>query len=280
MRKTKKESWLDERRDLFVKNVLRDFFYSHTFFLDIQRKYRDTGITFEGLDYWVGTQTDPGILWALKDNCHRLWRDIDPDKKPEPFLFDWMVGTIFHEAMKLKENVYMIVRYEPACRIISSECNAGNRQKRYQQFFEQILEDVHQGMERLESLLTHAGEQLKALLIAEKDNTLLVRFILENQSEMEKLWRNSGGIDRMLTDLFPEGLDKAYCMAGTNYLEGGWYAEARNAFEEAIRINPDCREAIRGLEVLEKRLMELALMLDREYTMAGVNKVPDIYASR
>ena len=57
---TDKQSWLEERKDLFVKNVLRDFIHSYSFFLEIEKKYRDAGITYEGLDNWVGTQTDRG----------------------------------------------------------------------------------------------------------------------------------------------------------------------------------------------------------------------------
>jgi hypothetical protein len=118
MKNTDKQSWLDERKDLFVKNVLRDFLHSYAFFLVIERKYRDEGISYEGLDDWVGTRSDRGTLWILKDNCHRLWRDIDSDSQPEPFFFDWMVGAIFHEAMKLKENVYIVDRYHSAYQVV------------------------------------------------------------------------------------------------------------------------------------------------------------------
>ncbi|MBW1939533.1 MAG: hypothetical protein JRI67_12410, partial [Deltaproteobacteria bacterium] len=72
---------------------------------------------------------------------------------------------------------------------------------------------------------------------------------------------------------FPLGLDDAYCMAGENYLEGSWYAEARVAFIEALKINSDCEEAKFGLRILEKRLEELAHILEREYTLANSSQV-------
>ncbi|MBW2080040.1 MAG: hypothetical protein JRI27_03680, partial [Deltaproteobacteria bacterium] len=65
MKNKKEQSWLEERKDLFVKNVLRDFIHSYSFFLEIEKKYRDTGINYESLDNWVGTQTDRGKLWVL-----------------------------------------------------------------------------------------------------------------------------------------------------------------------------------------------------------------------
>ena len=273
MKNTNKLSWLEERRDLFVKNVLRDFLHSYAFFLDIERKYRDKGISYKGLDNWVGTQTDRGTLWILKDNCHRLWKDIDPNNQPESFFFDWMVGAIFHEAMKLKENVYMVDRYHPAYQVVSTTTSAYSWQENCQQFFEETLEDIQRGMNRLEDLFMYATEHLKSLLLTERDNSLLVRFMLENKSEINKLWQKSGGLNQILYTIFPEGLDEAYCMAGENYLEGSWYTEARMAFVEALKINPDCEKAKSELRILEKRLEELSHMLEREHTLANSNQV-------
>ena len=273
MKNKKEQSWLKERKDLFVKNVLRDFIHSYSFFLKIKKKYRDTGITYEGLDNWVGTQTDRGTLWVLKDNCHRLWKNIDPDSQPEPFFFDWMVGAIFHEAMKLKENAYMVDRYHPVYQIASTTATAYDGQENCQYFFEETLEDIQRGINRLENLFMCAAEHLKSLLIAERDNSLLVRFMLEHKSDINKLWHKSGGLNQTLDAIFPSGLDEAYCMAGENYLEGSWYEEARMAFVEALKINLDCQEAKSGLRILEKRLKELAHMLEREYSLSNSNQV-------
>ena len=248
---------MDERRNLFVKNVLRDFLRSSLFFMDIEQKYREMHvIAYEDLDNLVGTQADQGVLWILKDNCHRLWKDIDPKSQPEPFFFDWIIGAIFHEAMKLKENAYLIERYQPVYHLVTAAMNMSSRQKRYLQFFEQILEDIHRGMDRLKDLFMYAVEQMEALLLTERDNSLLVRFILEKKSELEILWQKDGGIDHMLGVLFPEGLDKAYSIAGKNYLEGSWYAKARRTFEEALKLNPNCQDAKSGLEILGKRHKE------------------------
>jgi len=273
MKSINKQSWLEERKDLFVKNILRDFIYSYSFFLKIKKKYRDKGITYEGLDNWVGTRTDRGTLWVLKDNCHRLWKDIDPDIQPEPFFFDWMVGAIFHEAMKLKENAYMVDRYHPAYQVASTTATSYVWQENCQYFFKETLEDIQRGIKRLENLFVCAAEHLKSLLLAERDNSLLVRFMLEHKSDINKLWQKSGGLNQTLDAIFPSGLDEAYCMAGENYLEGSWYTEARMAFVEALKINPDCKEAKSGLQILEKRLKELAHMLEREYTLVNSNQV-------
>ena len=264
MKEKRTKTWLDERRELFVKNIFRDFLRAYSSFLEIERKYREEGITYEGLDDWVGTQADRGQLWMLKDNCHRLWKGVDPKRQPEPFLFDWMVGAIFHEAMKLKENIYMIVRYKPA--LIAVGVNSGN--EKYQQFFEQTLYDVQLGMDRLENLFRHAIEHLESLLLTERKNILFLRFILKERSIKEKMWQKNEMIERILQTMFPKGLDEAYCVAGDNYMEDSWYEEARMSFEEALKINPDCKEAQFGLCILEKRQREIDSIINRDYALA------------
>jgi hypothetical protein len=97
--------------------------------------------------------------------------------------------------------------------------------------------------------------------------------MLEHKSDINKLWQKSGGLNQTLDAIFPSGLDEAYCMAGENYLEGSWYEEARMAFVEALKINPDCQEAKSGLLILEKRLKELAHTLEREYSLANSNQI-------
>jgi tetratricopeptide (TPR) repeat protein len=245
--------------------------------LNIKKRYRDRGISYEGLDNWVGTQKDKGMLWILKDNCHRLWKDIDPNYQPEPFFFEWMVGAIFHEAMKLKENVYMVDRYHPAYRVASTTI-ASSWQENCYQFFEETMEDIHRGINRLNDLFRYASHHLKSLLIRERDNSLLIRFMLENKSEINKIWQNSNGLNEILYTMFPEGLDEAYYRAGENYLEGSWYKEARIAFKEALSINPNCEKAKSGLKILEKRLEDLSQMLKKEYELANSNQIsgPDL----
>ncbi|MFO8240154.1 MAG: hypothetical protein R6T90_04050 [Dissulfuribacterales bacterium] len=273
MKKKDKYSWLEERKDLFVKNVLRDFIRSYSFFMEIEKKYRDTGITYEGLDNWVGTQTDRGRLWILKDNCHRLWKDINPESQPESFFFDWMVGAIFHEAMKLKENVYMIDRYHPVYQAARDKSNAYDWQENCRHFFGETMQDIQRGINRIQKLFVCAAEHLKSLLLAERDNSLLIRFMLEHKSITNKLWQKSDGLNKILETMFPSGLEYAYCMAGENYLEGSWYEEARVAFIEALKINPECKEAKSGMQILEKRLKELAHILEKEYSLANSNQV-------
>jgi hypothetical protein len=265
-RETAGSAWLRGRRDLFIKNIVRDFLRSRSFFQTSLRDHPEGTLPYETLERWVGTENRPGVLWLLKEQCHLLWRDVKPDDQMDAFLFDWTVGAIFHEAMKLKENVYLVQRYLPAYERVLISRRPGGTRGPSEPFFAEIAEEILKGLHRLEWLFAEATGGLQRLLLQERNNTLLLRFILEERAEIEKTRGDTAFVDRLLDTIYPEGLETAYCIAGENYLEGSWYTEARMAFEEALRLNPQCREAKSGLRVLEKRIKEVTLMLEREYT--------------
>ncbi len=261
----KKEGWLRERSDLFLKNTIRDFIFSYIFSKKLTKQHAVDGIKYHQLEEWVGTDANKGTLWILKDNCHRLWKDLEPEDYPQAFIFDWMVGAIFHEAMKLKENVYLVKTYHSSFERALAISNGRRYQKRCREFFQNELEDIEKGMERLECLFDHAAEHLWSLVVQERENAILLRFLLESKSLVDQVWEREGGLNGLLLNMFPGGLEHAYCEVGESYLEGSWYVEARDAFEKALDINPNCLQAKSGLRLLEKRVNEVASTLVREY---------------
>ncbi len=265
--------WLIERRDLFLKNMVKDFLESCFFFAELKEHTSKYGVRYEGLDFWVGTEQAKGQLWRLKDLCHLLWGDCDPVAEKEGFMLDWMVGAIFHEAMKLKENAYMMKRYResyPLEDMAPLQAN-GNGEDQGMEFFEETAHEIHRAIRRIDLLVRHAQEYLIAVLKRERANALLVRYLLEARVRCEEQWSKSVGPERLLQALFPNRLDRAYCLAGESYLEGSWFIEARHAFEQALKINPDCQEAKSGLRLIEKRLREIAALLEKEYELQTKN---------
>ncbi len=269
---TANRDWLADRRDLYVRNIVKDFFQSYDFFQDIETKFQDQGLTYEGMEQWVGTQENRGMLWQLKDLSHDLWQNAEPDKNPDTFMFDWMIGTLFHEAMKLKENLYVLVNYRPAWNSLRFPEN-GNHDPhdKCPSFFNEITDEIYRCIKRIRCLYDKSIKTLQAIVAQEKDNALLIRYILDEKKQHPEQWLSRDGLGTMLDKLFPDGIHEAYMIAGESYLEGSWYAEAKNAFEKALQINPDYREAKSALRILEKRLNEIAVLLEREYTLQQNN---------
>ncbi|OCC16454.1 hypothetical protein DBT_0271 [Dissulfuribacter thermophilus] len=250
-------AWFKEHRDFFVTRVVQDFLKSYAYLASLEDAFFQKEPLFRQLNELVGNQEEKGILWRLKDRCHQLWRDIDPDVDPDAFFFDWMVGTLFHEAMKLKENAYMLERYAPSYEIALMKVPDDSNSRKYKRFFEETLQDMDRGMERIRCLYKNAAQRLLHLIKRERENGILIRMLLEDIERAQKFLMEKG--DCLLSWLFPEGIHLAYLIAGESYLEGGWYVEARMSFEEVLKIAPDCYEAKKGLQLLEKRLKEMAL---------------------
>lgn len=259
-------AWFEERRDFFVTTVVKNFHKSTDDFKRIKSAYKEERLNYDEFNSWVGTADRKGTLWELKDMCHMLWGDLDPVEHAAIFMFDWIIGAIFHEAMKLKENCYMIHRYEPLIKNImrSEKIPVKVMDNQCIQFFQDTMNDIESGISRLACMFKKAEESLAEFLLTEQDNYFLIRYLLE---ESEHQGYSEKGIIRQLLDsLFPDNLAQAYCMAGDSYLEGSWYTTARIAYENAINIDPSCREAREGLRILEKRLQELALLVERQYS--------------
>ncbi len=254
--------WLKERRELFIKNIVKDFFECYAFFNDLKAHTASYGIRYDGFDFWVGTEENRGRLWILKDLCHLIWGGCTAGSgESDGVMLDWMIGAIFHEAMKLKENAYMIERYRMSFPDKAAAIFNGKGTRVVQEFFEEMTSEAKQGILRMQWLFEHAEGHLFEVMKAERSNPLLVRFLLEVTSRGQNGAGNLGdGPVRLLETLFPDGLDMAYCLAGESYMEGGWFNEARRVFERALRMNPECKEAKSGIESIERRVQRIGGM--------------------
>jgi hypothetical protein len=241
--------WFEQRKDFIFKEVVREHLKNNLYCRDLYASCKREGeIPFASMDYWVGTETRPGPLWQFKDTCHGLFRNSGKRCGLREYLFDWAVGAAFHAAMKLKEDVYLLGSYrlrhdalegctDPVilkrlekCRLITGRL-AGTLLKQ--------LRDIRH-------LMDEASRQLRDLLADQRHNKLLMRFLVEEEREVAKVW-GPGAVDQIFRDAFPQGAHIGYCLAGQSYLEGGWYEDAHDAFQRALNVNPKSLKARRGL---------------------------------
>ncbi len=248
--------WFEERRHLFVKNMFKGFGATLGCFLAIHEAYATSGrVAFADLDALVGSESHRGHLWLLKDRCHELWRDSDPKEDLSGSLLDWVIGSIFHEAMKLKENTYMLQYYGPLAEAMRKRSDAHSVKfcgDECQRFMARTRDEIGHQMESLSFMFQRASLLMRTLLIDQRENALLVRYLIENPGLVEQLW--SEPLIRLLTDMFPEGADQAYCLAARSYRAGDWHQEAQAAYRQALTVNPACEEAHRHIHQLEGML--------------------------
>lgn len=249
--------WFEKRRHLFVKNMFKEFYETHGRFLSFYEAYAASQqmIAFADIDHLVGTETAKGRLWRLKDRCHLLWRDSDPHAEMSGCLLDWVIGSIFHEAMKLKENIYMLQYYGPLAETMKQRSAAHTVKfcgSECQRFMERTNLEIGRQMENLGFMFNRANFLMRTLMLEQAENALLLRHLLENPQMAEELW--SEPLDHLMHDMFPDGADHGYCAAARSYMAGDWHREAKAAYEAALALNPGCEEGLRHCCQLEALL--------------------------
>lgn len=249
--------WFEGRKDLFFKDLVHKFLESKIFFSDLYRYYKkNDAIPFERMDFWVGSETKQGPLWNLKDNCHKLFRKPESKISLSEYLFDWTVGSIFHEGMKLKEDVYQLEAYLPTSDTIDKSDDGEEIEEILEEYFTVIdksSKNLAAEIESIQYLYAKAVERLRELLINHAHNGLLLRFLLENKKLVDKaLGKNS--TQEILASLHPQQPEKIYFIAGMSCLKGGWFKDAIKHFKKALKINPKDTEAKKWLKETEKKL--------------------------
>lgn len=253
------ENWIHERRSILLKEIVRQMLLTRIFFDDLYRDYQESGqLSFEQLDHWIGTETNRGSLWNLKENSHLLFRANSSTSFYER-LFDWTLGSIFHEGMKLKENVYLIEVYQKEGELfidssaVPPDVDIQKLRDELQITTRRAKNSAAEEIENLHDFFSKAMEQLARLMIGYRHEGLLIRFLIENQETYERVY-GPGSLKDLFSLMFKGGMDEAYLVAAKHYREGGWYGKALALLKKALEINPHNEELKAESEELERML--------------------------
>jgi tetratricopeptide (TPR) repeat protein len=228
-------------RDRNILEIVRGLLLSEIAFQEIFKKFKKGRLRFLDIGVWVDDKGQ-SLLYNLKEQCHSLFRY--KGKKPihkNEWLLDLVIGSIFHEAMKLRENIYQMEVYRPKYLQYKSKVGKSDYEKDYLQQFERIIlkakQGVAEGMEETRSLFRDAMAQLTDLYKESKKNTLLVRFLLENLSLLQKVY-GFKKVKEIFNLIFKEGFLDAYQLAGQSYLQSEHYDLSSHYFLKALKMNP------------------------------------------
>ncbi|MHB8791171.1 MAG: hypothetical protein ACYDBT_14985 [Desulfobulbaceae bacterium] len=280
--------WFTERRDFFVRQLVDEFFLLQRSFQETYLVYldcRDPGkwacsdllaqrFRAQRTELWqrlaglVGSESEKGPLWRLKDLCHLLWPESNEEGEVSGSLLDWLIGSIFHETMKLKEDSYLLNSYGPAaCRlqhrpldlVVSFRGGAPSAPT-----LESII-DVHglvsraagdavRLMEQVAYLFNHASYLLRVMMPSLAANALVVRLLVEREQVVRIVWGEE--LAEIFQDMYCGDAAEGFCMAGRSYLAGQWFIQALKAYQRALSVNPTCDEAITRMVQLQAVVRE------------------------
>jgi hypothetical protein len=221
-------------------DILREIVEAHTLMRRLFARHRTGELRFEELDELVA-DGDRSVLFRLKERCHALFRPR-PEGANVPshreMLVDLAVGSLYHEAMKFRENLYQHESYGPRVRALRSRA-AGESAALFEEF-ERIQEAVthrlEEGLQESEALLDQTAEQLLLLLADAPDEGLIARYLIQHEAEVKEVFGLP--LDRLFERIHGSAA-KGYEAAGRSCLWSGFYERAVEALTASVERGGD-----------------------------------------
>ena len=204
----------------------------------------------------------------MKDLCHLVWPEGGSDRYRSGSLVDWLIGSIFHEAMKLKENVYLLVRYGTAVDKMkkysvdipltaqSAWASAPRLENMIdvQGVINRAAADVVKQMDQMAFLFNLSCYMLRVILPLLADNLLVIRLLIEKEESVRQFWGEE--LEDIFSDIYCGDTAEGFCRAGRSYLGSHWFFKALQMYKRALRVDPTCDEAITRTVQLQQIVSE------------------------
>lgn len=225
-------------KDTNLLELIRELLISELAFQEIFKKYRNGKLQFSDISSWVDDRGH-SLLFHLKEQSHRIFRKQGEKAfHYEEELLDLVIGSIFHEAMKLRENVYQLEMYRPRYVQYKLQRKKRDYEKNYLQQFERIITRAEQGvllgMAETHSLFHDAMEQLIDLFKKYSKNPYWVRFLVDHHPLLKKTY-GPKRTKKIFQMMFENGISEAYALTGLSYLESEHYDLSSHYFLKALR---------------------------------------------
>jgi hypothetical protein len=232
-------------RERKIVEMVTGLMLSEVSFQDLLKKYRGHSLRFSDVGTWVDDKGQ-SVLYGLKEICHSLFRSNGKISfNRNTWLLDLVIGSIFHEAMKLRENIYQLEFYRPKYHRYRSKTSRLPYEMDYLKLFERIISKAQQGvssgMEECRFLFQDARVQLVDFFRDNRENGLLVRFLLENQDLLRKVYGTKMAKE-IFEIMFDRGFLDAYLLTGDNYLQSEHYDLSAFYYAKASKLSPACRD--------------------------------------
>ena len=255
-------------------DIVRDFIVVHQRFEILFARFREGSLKFEEVRRLVA-DSDSSVLFRLKERVHGLFRDRDLD---EPLsrgeaLFDLAVGSLFHEALKFRENVYQIEVYGPKVRALRAEADeaADDLVPEFEKILRAASDRLGESMRETETLLDQTRMQLLALLDDAMDRGpsdpvagFVTRFLFEEREQVEAVYPE--GIEELLVRVHDTVLG-GYLCAIRSHLSSARFDEGEQLISEARGLEGRAEDR-QALIHLEAYALGMKAFLDGDYQEA------------
>ena len=215
-------------------DIARDFLGVHGLLQSMTQRYALGTVVFEDVQKFVGDDSS-SVLFRLKESCHSLFRPSGSEGRVEVgagALLDLVVGSLFHEAMALRENLYQLESYGAKVRTLHGEPRAVTDEliQEFEKIHAASSKRLDEAVTEIEALLGQARRQFLHVLVEYKEEGLLARCLWEHADDVASTF----GQD--LVDLFAEIHGEsisALLLIADSYLDSAYYEDALLVLEQA-----------------------------------------------
>jgi hypothetical protein len=243
--------------------LLREFLTAHAELRGIFAEYSEDKIPFAKIRALVGDD-DRAVLYRLKEKSHALFRahGLATRAVRREALFDLAVGSLFHEAMKLRESLYQREVYAP--RVASLREAADEEADELFEEFGRILDNsvsrLGEVISEVRALLVQTRDQLRRLLVERAGDRFVTRCLLSRREQVDATFPEGfmGVLEAMHGNTVTGLVEGARAL-----LESAYFVEAAAALREAAE-DPNAPRA--ELEQLGLYAKGMQAFLDGNYT--------------
>ena len=231
------------RTDTDLVNLVREFIEAFELLHEVIDHAAGGELRWEVVQNLVG-EDESSLLYRLKERSHQLNRGPDgADDLSRAALFDLAVGSLFHETMKLRENMYQLAVYAP--RVKRARSSAAPGTERLFEEFSRILSAARsrlaETVEETRALLEQTRVQFREFLVDCRHNGPVARYLVENADRCERVLGEP--LDTFFAGVHGHAA-RGYELVARSYLESGFFDEALEALREALARDPS-RAALR-----------------------------------
>jgi hypothetical protein len=220
--------------DSGLVDIVREFLLADRLLRRLFERHARGELEFAEVQELVG-DSESSVLFRLKERCHALFRPSARGSgvaMRREALFDLAVGSLFHEAMKFRENLYQRTVYGPKVRALRSEVDpeAGAIFHEFEKILAAAAVRLDEARQETEALLVQTRAQFRMLLEAHRENGLVNRYLIAHAELVDEVFEEK--LDGLLATIHGSAA-AGYEAAARSYLTSGYFAQARSGLAEA-----------------------------------------------
>ena len=198
-------------------------------------------------------------LYRLKNRIHAVFRYGEEETLDREHLFDLIIGSIFHEALHLKEYIYTLDSYEPRYKLLDQKerrVRIDSHQDDFIKYSREILMEAKENLPKkaieVRNLFEDALSLLEGILRKYRGSKRLIRVLYLERELLSSIY-GKDGLENAYRIMYKGGPMEGYFRVGASFLKNGFYELAVKTFEEALNASSGSASEAELRQEIKKR---------------------------